>query len=220
MAFDADQDSIADDEGNLRPEVARALTRSSRADRGSVSREGRGRGGAGPEIVWIAVLAFLTLVGLCNSPNPSQTPRLREHSHRVHTGAESRRAGLQSAFVSGHGVSLREGPGLGYSRLAPLREKAEVTIHDFVDGWWRITIATGQSGWVFGAYLSEDVGPWLGPAVITESVRRGRRYERGMYPGDRVLVEKRTARRSVVVMLPDGRRAELPESAVRFSEGE
>jgi len=84
-----------------------------------------------------------------------------------------------------------------------------------------VTGERGRSGWIFAAYVSETIGPWLDTAVITEPVGRGtRNYERDLYPGERVLIETRTKRRSFIVVLPDGERMELREDQVRFGEEE
>lgn len=243
-----DDDWLADDEGNLRPEVARALGGRHPTGNGGDRVEGRETGSM--SIPWWAqVIIAVAVVIVYASITSKEKVVIRDYSSQVGERTTSqvltatkppesrqreaprglsgrggevrddRKAAIQDAFIVGGWVNLRKGPGIGYPVIGRCRPREAIHIGGHQDGWYEVSSESGRSGWIYGAYVSESIGPWLGTAVIIEPVGRGaRNYEKGLYPGDRVLVQKRTTRSSIIVILPDGERMELREDQVQFRE--
>jgi len=244
----ADDDWLADDEGNLRPEVARAL--GGRHPTGNGADRVEGRETESMSIPWwaqviIAVAVVIVYASITSKekvvirdyssqigertvsrvqaanepPESREREALRGPSGRGSEVRDDRKTAIQDAFVVGGWVNLREGPGIGHPVIGRCRPREAIQIRGHQDGWCEVSGESGRSGWIFGAYVSESIGPWLGTAVIIEAVRRGaRNYKKGPYPGDRVLVEKRTTHSSIIVILPDGERMELREDQAQFRE--
>ncbi len=68
--------------------------------------------------------------------------------------AVSASAETQTGTITGNAVNLRSGPALSYSRVQYLYKGEEVSVQGESNGWYAVTTAGGNSGYVYGAYVS------------------------------------------------------------------
>lgn len=56
--------------------------------------------------------------------------------------------------VTGNGVNLRKGPSTSYARIGVLYRGNTVTVTGQSGAWYKVTTASGTSGYVYGSYVS------------------------------------------------------------------
>lgn len=225
-----DLDWLADAEGNLRPEAARAITQPpgvppppplQRAAVNPPRRRGQHRVRlATPRLaitpVWVPVVVIGAAVAgllagrlgsgsrVANVPDqfPSPQPVVASPST------------VRPAIVNGINVNLRTGPGLFAPVLGKLIPGEAVRIGGEHAGWFVAETSSGLRGFVFGALIRGPSSAEGVPATITEPMRAvvgGEVLE--LRPGDRVLA-RLDAGGSATILLPTGVHLGVPEHAV------
>jgi uncharacterized protein YraI len=225
VTVDPNLDWLADEEGNLRPQIARELAN---APPPEPAPQPRPR----PEPVHVAGHVVRQLV-------PALTPRVVRPVARTRVpvpllvggillagmigfaagrwrGAAIERsagsavpdvsAAVAGALVNGTNVNLRSGPGLRFPVLARMTPGEAVEVRGEQAGWCSVTTSTGVGGWVFGAFLRGIRTDNRGAAVVTRFLASDGGGPRVVLrPGDKVFVE-RQGDGSTEIVLPSGRR--------------
>lgn len=194
--------ALADDEGNLRPEVAAMLGQAAesapRRPQDAVARHSSAR-------VAVASLAIIGIVSL----GGHLIPRVRERfALQV--------PGKVTAQVIATNVLLRAEPGTGGTALGILQPEDQVEVLSLQDGWARVR-AEEDEGWIYGGLLRGVGHGCLGAAAIVKPLQVA--TERGqvmLYRDMKLLVERDSASGNVVAVLPDGRRVSVPRARLVF----
>jgi len=227
MTVGPDLDWLADDEGNLRPEVARGLqdappaAPAARAVRPITPRprplaaqhfppavRAPGRSISVAPIL-LGVSAALIGFGLGvwhvgNQANENKGLLLTPSAHM---------AG-RTAFANGVNVNVRSGPGLGYPPIVKLASSEGLQVGVEQEGWFAVTTNTGLNGWVFGAFLHGQSRVDRGAAVVTQTLTTGADTQRVVLrPGDKVFVVQNTDGH-LDVILPTGRKLRITPEAI------
>lgn len=140
-----DDSWLADDEGNLRPEIARQIserrftpTPAARA-RTPVSQPrtfSRAFGSVAAGFAFIVLILLLV------------------HALR-----------LPSGRIIAQGATLRAGPGTAFPALGTFVIGTTVKIKEASDGWYHVRY-TDDEGWVFAGNVVRRDGPWHGPGIL------------------------------------------------------
>jgi hypothetical protein len=194
--MNSDADWLADDEGNLRPEVARALMDSKHgtAARSAPPASAAASGWAGGAIV--VALILLVIAGL-------MIYELHEKALRqFHSRVVAEKVPLLVAPRSSAGV------------IGSLTVGDKARIETAEDGWYRIRTPRGHEGWIWGGFLGKDTGPWHGPGIVVDSLFiEDATTTRTIMPGERVVIEKRGRSRSTLILV-DGIRCDAPSKTI------
>lgn len=198
--MNSDADWLADDEGNLRPEVARALVNSTH---GTVARSAPAAPAAVTDWTGAAIVVALILLAFAGI----MIYQLHERALRqFHSRVVAEKVPLLTAPRSSAGV------------IGLLTVGAKARIETAEDGWYRIRTPRGYEGWIWGGFLGKDTGPWHGPGIVVDSVViENATTNRTIIPGERVVIDKRGRSRSTLILV-DGTRFEAPSKAVLAME--
>lgn len=122
----------------------------------------------------------------------------------------------RAAFVNGLDVNVRSGPGLSFPPILKLTAGESLLVGAERSGWFAVTTNTGMSGWVFGAFLRGQGSANQGAAVVTQFLTSDGIGQRVVLrPGDKVFVV-RNGDGQTDVILPTGRRLRVaPEALTR-----
>lgn len=60
----------------------------------------------------------------------------------------------KTGTVTGSNVNIRSGPGTGYPKTGSSNKGAKFDIIEEKNGWYKLKLANGSSGWMMGSYLS------------------------------------------------------------------
>ena len=197
MTADRDLGWLADDEANLRPDVAEALAE-------VVPPVAPRPAGVIPFARLIRVALFIAIaVALIASIGHGCRPR----------APRTRSISASAGTVFGEAVNLRSVPALSGVALGKLYQGERLTVRGTSAGWLRVRSERLGEGWVFGAYVRGGGGTVLGVMVrrIGPPVGTGSGLLRS---GDKVLVESIRANGTAMLVLPDGRQVEVPADAV------
>jgi hypothetical protein len=219
-----DLDWLADDEGNLRPQVARELANAPppepmrpeaeplpepRRVVGQVVR--RLAAAPVPRVAWTAErprvsLTLLVLgVGLAGVIGFAVGKWRSSAVHPMGEVVGPTPTAAPLALVNGHNVNLRSGPGLAFPALARLLTGEALQVRDEQAGWYSVTTSTGLGGWVFGAFVRGRAAPDRGPALVTKLLASDGSGPRVILrPDDKVFVARQPDG-STVIVLPTGR---------------
>lgn len=236
MTVGPDLGWLADDEGNLRPEVARDLFGAAVPPppgppapapiQPPVAGAAQARRPLAPPLapvvrVRVAPLPIVplllgvigTLVGFSFGIWFVGRPMVR-HDERSLV-PETTAAG-RAAFVNGLDVNVRTGPGLSFPPILKLTAGEDLLVGAERDGWFAVTTNTGMSGWVFGAFLRGEGSADRGAAIVTQLLTSDGVGQRVVLrPGDKVFVVRNGDGQADVV-LPTGRRLRVaPEALIR-----
>lgn len=209
MADEDDDGWLADDEGNLRPDVARMINQE--PDRPVNAPEAL----PGPDPVpasvdrsggclLTAVVALLLLLLASKAVDHYQ----RSTAHQWTRAFEARVVVEKSV--------LRRQAGLQYPAVEPLVLGDSLFVFRGEAGWYYAVVHRGPVGWIYGGFVCGVNGPWKGPGLVVEELRlyddEGRR---DIKPGEWVLIAKKKRDGRMTLLLPDGVRMEAPAGAVR-----
>jgi len=224
VTIGSDLDWLADDEGNLRPQVARELANAPppepapqpqpRPEPGRVA--GHVVRQVVPDVtprivrrvagtrVPVSLVAGILLAGVIGFATGRWPRAVLERSAR--SAVPNAPAAVAVVLVNGTNVNLRTGPGLGFPVLARMTPGEAVEVRGEQAGWYSVATSTGVGGWVFGAFLRGMRTDDRGPAVVTRSLASDGSGPRVvLHPGDKVFVE-RQGDGSTEILLPSGRR--------------
>jgi hypothetical protein len=218
-----DLDWLADDEGNLRPHVARELANAPPLEpvrqpepqpepRRVAEQVARHHATppapriahpfARPRVSAPLLMAGVLLAGLVGFAVGKWPRTAVESSEGAAAGVA---ATASSALVNGINVNLRTGPGLGFPVLARLVPAEALQVRGEQAGWYSVATNTGLGGWVFGAFLRGARTADRGPAVVTQLLASdGNGPGVVLRPGDKVFVARQPNGSSEIV-LPNGR---------------
>lgn len=203
------RDWLADEYGDLRPEVAQAGERvPGRAPvSGALRAVNRQRrvSWAGWLVALGLLISFAAYWKLQGSAQPSVTAR----SVIVAAPPPAR-----EATVFGTNVNLRASPGVNARVVDRLQEGQPLAISNYERGWYQVSASAGSKGWVFGAFVRGHRGPVAGPGVVIQPNRfpSGRKLSRD----EKVLVEQRLADGQMILLFPDGERGRVSRNSVRL----
>lgn len=212
MANEADDTWLADDEANLRPEVARALANAPPPPRPPRAQVHLNIIRAVPRVVWLGVLAAIALmimIRLLSSAidgfnRPAQVEILPDPP---------------GAVILVQSARIRTGPGLGHPVATSLPFGENIRVTEYKNGWCKVAAFNNTPGWVYGAYVGRARGPWMGPGAMVRRVRVTRGSSTlELQRGQRFVVEKVTSNGMAVLILPRGDRVEVPANAVLITE--
>lgn len=222
MARAANRDWLADEFGDLRPEVAQALREE------NAQGEGR-RAGAPPHVPprrraqalaeplppWLpkAILLFVIGVGLVlgvafaalKMKRPAKVP------------AEVIESLVTTVAVPN--AKLRAEPGTYSSIRLVLQPNQQVEVIGLWNGWANVHVAR-EKGWVYAGLLRSVGHDVLGPATVLKPIKV--KTETGpivLYLGQKLLIERNAGSGYVVAVLPDDRRVTVPSSRLLFTAG-
>jgi len=198
VTVDQGLDWLADDEANLRPDVAEALADAvPPAAPGPVSGVSLDRLIRAAVAVTIVVFAIGWIVHGCSTraPRATSTP-------------------APAGIVFGEAVNLRSEPALTGVSLGKLYQGERLAVLGSSAGWLRVRSERLGDGWVFGAYLRGGVAGAV-PGVMVRRIGLPAGAGSGLLrSGDKVLVESVRAGGTAMLALPDGRHVEVPADAV------
>ena len=236
MSVGPDLGWLADDEGNLRPDVARdllgaplplvpgppapapvqprvaAAAQARRPLAQPVAQVVRVRGSSLP-IVPLLLGVIGAFIGFSLGNWFVWHPMARHDGlNVVPESAVPRRA----ASVNGVNVNVRSGPGLNFPPILKLTAGEGLLVGAERGGWFAVTTNTGVSGWVFGAFLRGPGSADQGAAIVTQLLTSdGIGQHVVLRPGDKVFVV-RNGDGQADVILPTGRRLRVaPEALTR-----
>ncbi len=63
-------------------------------------------------------------------------------------------AAAKTAAVTGSVVNVRSGPGTGYTKVGSVKKGDRLEALEEKNGWYKLKLANGTSGWVIGSYLN------------------------------------------------------------------
>jgi hypothetical protein len=218
-----DLDWLADDEGNLRPQVAQELANAPPPEPMRPEPQPLPR----PQRVIEQVVGRLAAAPVPRFVRPGQRPRVsltllacgvvlaglvgfavgKWRSSGVHPVDVGSTASTTAplALVNGTNVNLRSGPGLAFPVLARLLPGESLQVRDEQEGWYSVTTSTGLAGWVFGAFVRGRTTPDRGPALVTQLLASDGSGPRVILrPGDKVFVVRQSDG-STEIVLPTGR---------------
>ena len=232
MTLGPDLDWLGDDEGNLRPEAARAIAQQGAPpppalQRAAVNRPPRlGQARlqlATPRIAvtpaWLPVVVIgAAVAGLLAGRLSGSGSRPADLPGRlpVQQPVVASPSGDREAVVNGINVNLRAGPGLFAPVLRKLVPGESVRVSEKHGGWFVAETSSGLRGFVFGALLRGVSSVEGAPATLTQPMRaviRGEAIE--LRPGDRVLVRLDPGG-SATILLSTGVRLGVSQNAVAF----
>jgi len=198
-----DDDWLADEEGNLRPDVARALL--------------EGNGGPAPaptaeEVFAALVRPIRNLLGVLLLVIALSL--VCHHRRSAVTNMEpADPAASPSAHVVGTHVHLRAGPGLHQDVLEDLDSMTPVDVRGQDNSWCTVSLSDDRVGWIFGAYVAGPGQVGLGPFVLVRDITPAA----GDYvpAGSHLLVESMDENGRYVARLPDGRRLRLDSRSIQ-----
>lgn len=221
MARAENRDWLADEFGDLRPEVAQAL----RAEQAPV---GGGQAVVPPYVppgrqehepaapipAWFptAIMALLIVLGI--------TLIAFFIAWNVRSWVE-RSASVQSydTSVAATNVHLRTEPRLDGELRLILQPNQKLEVMEVRNGWAKVQ-AAGQEGWVYGGLLRGVGNGFLGPATVLKPITvRTVTGPTVLWLGQKLLIEGHAAPGYVVAILPDGRRASVPSARLLFTDG-
>lgn len=229
-------DWLADAEGNLRPEVARALVETLPAvatSTGRAAAPARTRSNASPRrtpprntaqvwlgtsVLWLgAVLVAVGVMAAWHHVHPATPSPSVQQIVPLPAGGTVEDDSVQPTArpsIIGTNVVLRAAPSIEAEDLGRLSQGDAVAVAQCQDTWCAVRTAAGQSGWVFAAYVHGVRGPWVGPGIVTLLCRLDLAPEFPLLrPGDKVLVTA-IADEHALLALPDGRHVAVPRDAV------
>ncbi len=198
MTVDQGLDWLADDEANLRPDVAEALAE-------VVPPAAPGPAGGVPvaRLVRAAVAVAIAVVAIAWVGNGCSTRAPRATS-----------APAPAGIVFGEAVNLRSEPSLTGVALGKLYQGERLAVLGSSGGWLRVQSDRLGEGWVFGAYLRGGAGGAV-PGVMVRRIGLPTGIGSGLLrSGDKVLVESVRGDGTAMIALPDGRHVEVPADAV------
>jgi SH3-like domain-containing protein len=232
----SDFGSLADDEGNLRADVARFLGEQPppaaprAAGRPEPAPAQRYPTQFGPRLAiprvavpanWVPVVVIAAaLVGLTlgrwSSPKrdhvDSPTNQIVAQSAAIAAPVQA----PATAVVNGVNVNLRSGPGLYSPAIWKLGPGDVVRIGEEHDGWFAVETSAGLKGFVFGALLCGASSGQGRPATVVALLRglvNG--AELNLRPGDRVLARLEDEF-GATILLPSGTYLRVPPNALAF----
>lgn len=222
MARATNRDWIADEFGDLRPEVAEALNAEGtrrEARRAASPPNVPPRGGSHPPGAqfpsWLpgAILSLIIVVGLALG-GALAVRKVRGHGRAPVVKMES--------FVTSVAVpnaKLRAKPDIHSMIVLVLQPNQRVEVVGLWNGWVRVHVA-GVDGWIYGGLLRSVGGNILGPAtLIKPMVVKAYTGRIVLYLGQKLLIEGHSAPGYVVAVLPDGRRVSVPSAHLLFTAG-
>jgi hypothetical protein len=196
MSTIRDDSWLADAEGNLQPEVARALVNSRH---GTVARSTPSA--PAPVTDWTGVAIGLALILLAGAG--LMIYQLHEAAMRqFHSRVVAENVPLCAA---------PNGSARVY-RLLTVGDKARIEKSE--NGWYQVRVPGEYGGWVWGGFLGKDTKPWHGPGIVVDSLFiDDATTNRVILPGERVVIEKRGRSRSTLI-LSDGVRCAAPSKTI------
>ncbi len=194
--MNSDTDWLADEYGNLRPEVARALSNPATRSVPRPTPQATAPSGVSGEIIACAVILLLVIVGVAGYQVHEASMR-QFHSRIVAENVPLCAAPNSSARVY---------------RLLTVGDKARIEKSE--NGWYQVRVPGEYGGWVWGGFLGKDTKPWHGPGIVVDSLLfEDATTHRVIRPGERVVIEKRGRSRSILI-LSDGVRCEVPSRTI------
>lgn len=233
MTLGPDLDWLADSEGTLRPDAARAIAQPpgavpppalQRAAANAALRAVRPPLQPGiPRIVlapaWVpVVIVGVAIAGVAVgrwSGSKSLPATSTEFSTNQQTAVTSPPP-VRQAVVNGVNVNLRTGPGLFAPVLGRLVPGETVRLSGERSGWFVVETSSGLRGFVFGALLRGAGSVEGSSATITEPLRAdvaGGTLD--LRPGQRVLARS-DGSGVTTILLPTGVRLGVPQHALAF----
>ncbi len=160
-------------------------------------------------------------------PSPALPQRSRSaltSAERPTTHASTAQNGVVTASMPGRAgeifgslVRLRTRPSLRARIQQTLAPRTTVRVLDQQDGWCKLQLPGGRTGWTFGAYVRGPGHFGLGPAVLTKTLVASTTR---LTSGTKVLVERRAGPGKVQLRLPDGTRLIAPDNSLRLVDGD
>lgn len=219
-------DELSDEEGNLRPEAVRAFARHAGRQglRDQIAalpvQPGIPRPLARRIAIGASVLFVVFLIGRWSAEDekrvitvPAQAATTTsERPPARHVSQEQRAVNEgRAAQVTGTGVRLRGGPGLGGPLLGVLTDGEFVRVLEEHEGWCRVVRNGGMLGWAFGSYIRGGGHRSGRPAVVRQPLRVG---ARSFTRGEKVLAIPPRGNGGVLLVMPDGEEVAVPSNAV------
>ncbi|WP_334111196.1 SpoIID/LytB domain-containing protein [Thermodesulfitimonas autotrophica] len=105
---------------------------------------------------------------------PILAAQVRKEGAGQASGKNAGQGATGALVVKGEVVNLRTGPGTGYGIMRRMARGLRLELLEARDGWYKVRLATGQTGWVAG-WLVEAVPevPAAQPPAREENVSRG-----------------------------------------------
>jgi len=198
MTADQGLDWLADDEANLRPEVAEVLADvvppAAPGPAGGVPLGRLVRAAVGVAIA-VVVIAWIGHGCSTRAPRATSTP-------------------APAGIVFGEAVNLRSEPALTGLALGKLYQGEWLAVLGSSAGWLRVRSDRLGEGWVFGAYIRGGTGGAVPGLMVRRIVLPAGAGSGLLRSGDKVLVESVRADGPAMLALPDGRHVEVPADAV------
>ena len=232
MTLGPDLDWLADSEGTLRPDAARAIAQPTEAapppalQRAVANAPPRAiRPPLQPRIprivlapAWVPVVIIgVAIAGVVvgrwsgSKSLPATSTSAFLTNQRTSVASPSP---VRHAVVNGVNVNLRTGPGLFAPVLGKLVPGETVRLGDERSGWFVVETSSGLRGFVFGALLRGAGSVEGAPATITEPLRAvvvGETLD--LRPGQRVLARP-DGSGVTTILLPTGVRLGVPQHAL------
>ena len=230
MTVDPDLDWLADEEGNLRPQIARDLVEAPPPPApGPMARmparppepptpHPRRPVSQPPEpavrvsapsnpVVAFSLGLIAALIGFGLGISVVRHPGVSSEGLTASLAATP--VG-RPASANGINVNVRSGPGLNFPTISKLMAGEGLVVRAEQDGWFAVTTNAGTNGWVFGAFLRGHGNADHGAAIVTQLMSFDGDVQRiVLRPGDKVFVVRNGDGQTDVV-LPTGRRLRVP----------